>query len=328
MESPASARAPLTARPLRLSPNALGSVAAALAAAGVAELILQRTFYRVGIFIPKEGPFGTVYRSGTQLGSFFFNVASILVVVALVLIVAGLARTGRTVAAGLAASTTAVALAGPLLGGEPWLAVVFRLLFFASILSFSWPALRHGPRAVTAGLLTAFGCSVLYGAANGVMIVGGLAGTAPGAGAVLSAGEIVVLLLGPGFYLAWRRSEPARPPGRTLVWAAFPAAILLAALTMQPRYAGILVIWTVGLSFVLPMLLYAVSFWLFAAATIGFLRRPSTRTRGLGLVLLVVGGYFPQTTYEFLTAAVAVALWCGASLARPAADETFSHAGC
>ncbi len=62
-----------------LLPYALGF----LAAAGVAELLLLRTLSRVAVHIPKEGLVLSAYQALTRIGSFAFNMATILAVVAL-----------------------------------------------------------------------------------------------------------------------------------------------------------------------------------------------------------------------------------------------------
>lgn len=283
-----------------------------LALAAFTELVLQRTFYRVGIFLPKQGPFGSIYRLGTALGSLSFNLASVLVMLVLASTVHRLVRGGRDVTGVLTGSVLVLALVSPLFHGDPLIATLYRLLFLLAGIAAVSPSLRCGSRAdrvVTAGLLAAVSCSVYFGVANGVMQAGGFAGVAPGALLTLGIGERLVLLLGPLFLLAWHRTEPAGPATRMLGLAAIPALGLLTAVLMTPRYTGILAIWTVGLSFVAPPALYAASLWLFLAAMLGFLHRAETRARGIALVLLIAGGYFPQTTYEFLLCLTALLLW-------------------
>ncbi|HKZ76082.1 MAG TPA: hypothetical protein VJ259_05405, partial [Actinomycetota bacterium] len=57
----------------------LAAVLALLPVAAMTELLLVRTFYRVGVYIPRDGPFRTVYGAVTAIGSFALNLSSVLV---------------------------------------------------------------------------------------------------------------------------------------------------------------------------------------------------------------------------------------------------------
>src|SRR4030065_299157 len=61
----------------------LAAVLAILPVAALTELLLIRTFYRVGIHIPREGAFRSVHGVLTHVGSFAFNLSSVLVLAGL-----------------------------------------------------------------------------------------------------------------------------------------------------------------------------------------------------------------------------------------------------
>lgn len=117
----------------------LAAVLALLPAVALAEVVLIRTFYRVGIYIPKEGPFRGVYRALTAVGSFSFNLSTVLAVVALALLAWTAAFRGRrTVAWALGAFLVAglLAVAG---GGTSDLGPTSRLTFILAAAVVAWP---------------------------------------------------------------------------------------------------------------------------------------------------------------------------------------------
>lgn len=283
----------------------------ALAIAGTTELTLQRTFYRLGIYIPKHGTLWDIYRVSTRVGTFALNLASILSLVVLGLIAIGLWRTERRRTATLLGLLVLVSLVSLALTSNLWLSVAYRATFIVVAAAVLVSAPSKPPRDVRAtsiGLLCAYGLSSYYGLVGGVMMALGMPGRPWGAAVALRLGEVVVVALGPLIFLAWKRHASIHV-GRTLAWAGLPTVVLLAALTFQPRMTGILVMWTAGLGLALPLPLYVISFWLFTTALIGSLAHSETRVQGVALVLLLVAGYFPQSTYELVVAVVALSLW-------------------
>ncbi len=82
-------------RPERVGPRLVRPVLIALAVAAVLELLLWRTFSRIGIFIPKKETFQAVYSVLTQVGVVVLNFAVVLGVVMLVLSLGRLRELGR-----------------------------------------------------------------------------------------------------------------------------------------------------------------------------------------------------------------------------------------
>jgi hypothetical protein len=157
--------------------------------------------------------------------------------------------------------------------------------------------------------VVAVGAATFYAVSTGTAGLTGMVGPPPGSVGALQAGQVAVLAVGPLLYLGWRRTR-CPPERRTfLILGSVPAVLFLLAELTDPATTGILVMWTVGLSMGMPAVVHAVSLWLFSTVVAGLLRDAETRVGGLALVLLLVGGYFPQSTYELLVTATALALW-------------------
>jgi hypothetical protein len=83
----------------------------------------------------------------------------------------------------------------------------------------------------------------------------------------------------------------------------------------NPSMAGILAIWSIGLTLYLPWPLYAVSLWLAGAAAITALRQG--QPAGWVILLLAAGGYAPQLSSQVFLGLVALYL-LGLNAHRPA----------
>jgi hypothetical protein len=285
----------------------LAAVLAVLPAAALAELLLVRTFYRVGVFIPKRGAFPTVYGILTGLGSFLMNLSSVLATIALVAFAWRAYRRGRAgAAAGISAFLFASALAvatGSLNAGPS-----SRLFFALAVWSVAWPFLREPGdrvlRVAVAAVVAVLGLSMWAG------LVGEMHRLAPGvqaSGGAIGAqllGEALVVMAAFLLLAAWVRGDGPRP--WALFLGGFPALALIVSWQANGSVTGILALWTAGLRLYLPIWLYVLALWAFASAAIGWL---STRPwRGAGLVLLLVGGILLESTYLQLLAVLAVVL--------------------
>jgi len=119
----------------------LAAVLALLPLAALTELFLVRTFYRVGVYIPKEGPFRTVYGALTAVGSFALNLSSVLVAVALALLAVDAYRRGLRRAAAALGSFVAVSLVLAA-AGTANLGPMARLAFVLAVAVVAWPFVR------------------------------------------------------------------------------------------------------------------------------------------------------------------------------------------
>lgn len=291
-----------SALPMRWESRPLRAVLLALPFVTLTELLLMRTFYRVGIFIPKEGPFRTVYAVLTDAGSLAFNLASVLALSALGLL-AFTAFGNRDQRLGLALAVFLISVLAARAAGVEAVGPVPRLAFALAVLAVVLPFLRSGADIAHRFLVAAVTACLLLSTYAGIAQGPGVDG-APGVSGAQIVAELLVVLAAVAAPVAWLRTERfrLRPP---LVAAAL-AASFLGAWTANGSVTGILVMWTVGLRLYLVPWIYAIALWAFVAAAIGWTRhRP---WRSTGLVLLLAAGLFLGSTYQYTLGLVAIVL--------------------
>lgn len=305
-EAPSTARRDADAPVAWPSRPALALVLTVLPAVALTELLLIRTFYRVGIFIPKEGPFALVYRVLTAVGSFALNLSSVLALVALALLAGRAWRAGRT---GRAVALGAVVAVGVLaaLAGVRELGPVARLAFVLAVLAVVRPALGEGDPLHRLAVLVVATVMLVSQTAGFAADAGFLAPGAPRplgpVGPQLAAEALAVLA---AFLLLGSAVRSGRFGPRAALVGLAPALALLAAWRANGAITGILVIWTAGLRLYLPMWVYVLALWAFGAAAVAW--HPERRSRAAGLVLLLVAGVTLGTTYQQALALVGLAL--------------------
>ena len=300
--------APRSARPAGEAAawGPLASVLALLPVTALTELLLIRTFYRVGIHVPREGPFRSVYGVLTHVGSFALNLSSVLAIVALAFL-AWRAWAGSHYPAAVALA--AVASLGVLLpiASVRELGPTARLAFVLGVVAVVRPAFASADRFHRFALLGAAAVALLSSYAGFAADAGLLAPSAaePGGGVVAQlVAEALAVVTGFVLFASAVRSDGARP--RALALGALPAVALVGAWVANGAITGILVIWTAGLRMYLPVWLYALALWAFsAAAAVWFPRRP---WRAAGVVLLLVAGVSLGTTYQQALALVGLVL--------------------
>lgn len=319
-EAPSTAPRDAAAPVARPSRPTLALVLTVLPAVALTELLLLRTFYRVGIFIPKGGPFALAYRVLTAVGSFALNLSSVLALVALGLLAARAWRMGRF---GTAVTLGAVAAVGVLasLAGARELGPVARLAFVLAVLAVARPALAGGDPVHRLAVLLVAAVMLVSQTAGFAADAGFLAPGAPRplgpVGPQLAAEALAVLA---AFLLLASATRSGRfgPPAALV--GLVPALALLAAWRANGAITGILVIWTAGLRLYLPMWVYALALWAFGAAAAAW--RPERRSRTAGLVLLLVAGVTLGTTYQQALALVGLALLTdGAAIREPRSPD-------
>jgi len=276
-----------------------------LVGATIAEVLLLRVFFRVGVFIPKEGTFRSIHAALVALGTFAFNLASVLAFLALGWLALDLIRRGRravgTVLA-LFCVGSLLALAGPALGPA------VHLTYVVAIVMLAWPAVRWGGRTADTLAIGAVAVALLLSAYSG-MVADPLRptwalGSPPGAAGLQLAGELIAALSCFAF-LAARRAEGPLGVGAVIL-GALPAVALLAAWKTNGAVTGILVLWTAGFRLFLPMWIYVAALWalgITVAASVG-----DGTGRAAGLVLLVASGFLVESTYAQALALLAIAL--------------------
>lgn len=302
---------------------------ASLAAAGLAELLLLRVLSRVGVHIPKEGPFLYAYGFLTEVGSFAFNLASVLAVMAAALAAwLLLQRRGNALAAwallGLAWGNVALALLGKAVAAEAAFATGVTFALVAVALPY---CLRRGEaveRRLTVALVAAaYLFSQYYALAHALYGLLGLRTTPPETTLALAIGEALLVAAGFAIFWAWGRGGASSRFVSIMVAALVVG--LLGAYLANGSTTAILALWTEGITLRLPFPLYLASFGLYAATVASCLRREGMAATGYALLLLFVAGYVLGTTYQGLLAVLALAILTerrGLSGSRPSAGAT------
>jgi hypothetical protein len=303
----------------RVGSSPLELVLALLPVAAVTELLLIRTFYRVGVYIPKEGAFRAVYRVLTAAGSFALNLSSVLVVAAIALLAVRAWRSSeRTTAAAIAAFLASWLVV--LVTSTANLGPTARLAFVVAAVAVAWPFVRSGAgrwhRLAVAGVTLSL---LLSSYAGLVSDAGRLAPATHGPGGLVGTqllAEALVVATAFALFGSWARDDGFRL-GPALL-ALGPALGLMVAWRANGAIAGILVLWTAGLRLYLPMALYAAALWAFSCATLGWMS--VHRSRAAGSVLLLAAGLLLGSTYAQGLALVALVLLTdGAAVGGPVA---------
>lgn len=293
----------------------LPSLLAAIAVVGLIELALLRLLYRIGLFIPRDGPFLDVYRLTTWLGSLAFDLVTILALAALAALALLSWRTRRaeTVAFG-ALLLLAVAVPFVPAEGEDLGRAAFTTSALAAVAAIAARSLRSHPVPLAERIAVVAVAAVVATAQWHVLAeaVARASGTAV-AGASLDAriGEGIALLA--AFALAAAALRGARPARRALIAAAVATAALASALVALPHLTGIVLLWSAGLTLALPLPLYLGAFAALLVAIAAELRRPERRPRAAAMAILLAAGVVPQSSAHALLAVVALA-----ALAEPA----------
>jgi hypothetical protein len=331
-----------------LRPGLFRWILLALVISAMLELLLWRTFSRIGIFIPKQSTFQTVYNIGRDLGRFMLTFAVLMVVLALVLAVLKLREAGRfgLITPGLGNARSQVAARSkPLIVAFVSIGLVLfitlsqlfplqeipvlsLLLRLSLIVAFSALAAEYWqnhpgilPRLFIGILLAGYVIELIAKIMQDYLnLPNGQAWFMPmvmvGEGAVLLNGVVLYLVYGGG------GQNPARSIARN--WPAFVGALLLTGTFLGLAYVTvaesdivpILGLYALGYTMQLPLAMYVIALF-FLLYTIffnlGHLREGKhRRAAAFGLILVFTGGYLFNISNQYLFALAGVLL-----LARP-----------
>ena len=284
----------------------LAAVLAILPVAALTELLLIRTFYRVGIHIPREGSFRSVYGVLTHVGSFALNLSSVLVLAALTLLAWRAWAASRHPASMALGAVAALGVLLPLAGVRE-LGPTARLAFVLGVAAVMRPALARADGIHRFALLGAAAVALVSSYAGFATDAGLLAPSAAEPGGAVAAqlvAEALAVVTAFVLLASAVRSDGLRV--RDAVLGAVPAASLLGAWVVNGAITGILVIWTAGLRMYLPVWVYVAALWAFGAAAAVWHRRQPWRAAGV--VLLLVAGVSLGTTYQQALALVGLVL--------------------
>ncbi len=328
-----------------------------LAISAVLELVLWRTFSRIGVFIPKTSTvFQTVYTIGSNLGRIMLNVAVILGVAFLVMAVGRLRGMGRfgqresskgqafnrsrpltlaILATGIALTIAFVQLFPK--SEVPLLSLFLRLALIVAFVALAvdyWQGHRHPLARLFIGLMT--GAYVIQLVAKiGLDYLVPLTNSAELRDAYIPmvvAGEALVLVNGIVLYLLYGGGQAH--PVRSLVrnWPAFVGAFVLTAafvgltfLTVaESDIVPILGLYALGYTMQLPLALYVIALFFLLYTVfynLGHLRQGRfERSAAFGLLLIFCGGYLFNISNQYLFALAGVLL-----LTRPELVESWQR---
>jgi hypothetical protein len=317
-------------------------VMVALVISAVLELLLWRTFSRIGVFIPKQSTFQTVYDIGRDIGRFMLTFSVVLTIIMLALSVVKLREGGRF---GSAGADRAVGRSKPLILAFVSIALVLFITFSQLFPLQEIPVLSLLLRLC---LITAFSALVVdYWQANRSLaahMFGGLLLTGYviqlvakilqdylhlpnsqdwflpllmlGEGAVLVNGVVLYLVYGGG----------GNNPVRSMVqnWPAFVGALVLTAIFLgltfltvaESDIVPILGLYALGYTMQLPLALYVIAlFFLLYTVFFNLGHRGEGKMRraaAFGLILIFTGGYLFNISNQYLFALAGLLL-----LARP-----------
>jgi hypothetical protein len=292
------------------SDRALAWLYAALAGAGLIDLLVGRLLLRVAVFVPKSAAVAAVFRAVGTAGQFAFTLASVLAILALAVLAWRAFRHQR-----LRALPAAVALLlalhlalllqpadARLLPGYH-LAMLWVLASLGGLLrepgagAAAWPA-----GACVLGVMV---CGEMHQMLPALYRLFAWTGPPP-TGAVFNLGEALLVVAAAGLW--W--SEGRGAPRGVWLLAAVPALVFTVLRLANPAMTGVLAIWSVGLTLYLPWPCYSLALWLGAVA--GLRAWTNGRPARWAVPLLLAGGYAPQLSVHAFIGLVA--LWL---LVRP-----------
>jgi hypothetical protein len=275
-----------------------------LAGAATVELLILRLFTRTALHIPAIEQLSGPYEMLTVLGRYAYYLSALLLVVTLPVL--GLALWQRAAlplrVASLAVLTaTGAAAAARFASPDPVLVYVL-LAGSAMVLAIV---------GATTALRTALAI-LPFGAALGLAAVSLIAETLASRGEVsLDPAMLLAIAEYPAFVFAVVAplAFGVRPSRRVVVVGAVAGAVVLAMFLGNPSTSRILLLWNWGFSGVLPSTAYAVGFAALAGTLTG-LHRDGRTLAGLGLILLIAGGFGLQNTYQASLVVVGLGVLC------------------
>lgn len=324
MKGTAARAAPLSAE--ALAPYALWT----LLAAGLGELVLFRALSRVGVHIPKEGVVIDLYDALVRLGSFAFDVSTVVVFLAVGLLAYALLRRPATPHLLLATVPpllffATLSLILDLTEEGPSVKLAYGVLSAAIMILIAlhaWQERQREPaRSLAVGLVVLAYLAAQYQllAYQGYRALD-IGAQPPGTTRALELAELLVLANAFLLFWAWsgvRAGLRWRPWWPQVVVGGLLIVVFLGAYRgEESSTAAILSLWTLGLTLYLPLPLYALALGLYGATVLACLgnarREPRRLWDAVALGLLPVAGLTLELTYQHLVALVALLLLAGA----------------
>jgi len=283
-----------------------------LGLAALADWLVTRTLVRAAIFMPKPEAVLSVYQGIGFLGQVAASLTSLLAFLALGWIAVQQIRQwqrlhdkGDLALAATCLGLISISLLGLVVPSAGWLALSFQTLICAAFLLLTWQTWRGPVSREAKAVISLSGAALLagrlYQIGGAVYTILGLAGPPPSSELLFNAGELLVILS--VLALWWRYGR--RAPWWAWLVAGLPALAFAMFHLKAPAMAGIMTIWSTGLTLYLPWPAYFVALWLAGVAVANGLRRGNPA--GWAILLIAAGGYASQLSiHAFLGL---VALW-------------------
>jgi hypothetical protein len=266
-----------------------GRICQALAVAAFAELVLNRTITRAGIFIPKHGLAADAYGIISLISQPIFAAAMLLAVVHTMLVVVLLATMHlgpvsdlRGLRRAAAAAICAVLISALILAGYPpslWSGQVFGWLAMLALILLATPA-APARRWLALAIAATGALSLASTLLPGLGQAASRSAITAAAPHLTAAGE-AVLLIG---VLPLAAAVGRRPlAGWPAIAGLFAGLLFAVAYLAAPAMMATMAIWTLGLTLYLPFPLYglALALWCYALLS---------GQEGAGVVLLLAAG--------------------------------------
>lgn len=279
-----------------------------LVAAGLVDWLITRTLTRAAIFMPKSPVLIGVYQTVSVLGIVAGIFASLLASGMLVWLAWRAWKHAFSGTALLTFSLLVLSLVSLFTAAGGWGRVAFQVLYLTLLVALCWHSWRR--RRSAAHLLAGWlpGLVLMAGGVSHLLPAlyeaAGWPGPAPEGRQVFNLGELLLAVTPMMLWWAY---------GRTAAWrdwllAGTPALAFAAFHLANPAMAGILAIWSTGLTLYLPWPVYALSLWLAGVTAI-------TASRWGGpvcpaILLLAAGGYAPQLSSQIFYGLIALWLLC------------------
>lgn len=287
-----------------------------LVVVAMADWLLGRTLSRSAIFMPKSPAILTAYQVMNASAQFAATATALLANVALVWIVWSMVRRSQVLLAAALAAYTSIGLIMLFLAPVGWLPVAVHVLVILALLGMAPLAMSRSvhwtDRLAWALPASAVAAGQLYHAAGAWQTVLRLPGPSPTSPLFFNLGEVLVVAT--GILLGWVYALRAGRR-RVLLAAGIPGLAFCALFLAAPAISGVLAIWSVGLTLFLPWPLYAISLVGWTAAVVALLAEH--KPAGMGLALLIAGGYAPQLSLHLNLILIALWLLAGGVAGRP-----------
>jgi hypothetical protein len=278
-----------------------------LVTAALIDWLVGRTLSRLAVFMPKSELITSIYQSLTVVGNLASSLSAVLVMAALVWVIWRSFRpNGSHLAALIWMSVLALNLIFLIFPAVGLPGLAFQILLLLAVLVIGWRVF-YATQSWTYKLSTALPvialvCGRLYHLTPLLYEILGMPGPAPFTASIFNAGEFFVIAS--VFVIWWAFGR------KVILWkwiiALIPVMAFVGLRFANPSMAGILSIWSVGLTLYLPWPLYAISLWLAVVTILGNIKQ--YKHVAAALLLLAAGGYAPQLSTQVFFGMVA--LWC------------------